>query len=308
MFNPQFVTHKVEENQTYGKFVLDPLPMSLGHSLGVAIRRSLLSSLRGAAITSVKVEGVPHLFSSIKGVKESVLEIILHLKQLRFELNGEGPYRLILQVKGVGKVYGKDIEGDTKVVNKDLYIAEITDAKGKLDIEAIVETGIGYSPSEEREKKEYGFIPVDASFSPVKKVNYSVEAARIGRKSNLDRLVLEVWTDGSIKPSDALRQSAVVLSDYFSYILSGKDLPKSKTEAEQEEAKKEAIDQKLYEVIIDELNLPSRVINALLRENIETVADLVKAGKEKLTNMKGVGKKSIELIEEELKKMGITLS
>ncbi len=139
-------------------------------------------------------------------------------------------------------------------------------------------------------------------------LNFKVEEARIGRKSNQDRLILEVFTDGSINPREALKESSTLLSNYFEYLLSGKDTPVSKEEKTEEQTNKEAIDKKLYEVIIDELNLPSRVINALLRENIETVADLIKAGREKLTDMKGVGKKSIELIEEELKKMGIVLN
>ena len=307
MLNPNFYTQKVEDRDDYGKFILEPLALSFGQSLGVALRRVLLSSLKGAAITSVKFGEVSHLFSTIKGVKESVLDIVLNLKQLKFKAKGDGPFKVGLAVKKAKKIYGKDVEGEAMVVNKDLYIAEVTNAKGKLDVEAIVEEGRGYLPAEEREKTEPGFIPVDAFFSPVKKVNFKVEEARVGRKSNLDRLILEIWTDGTIKPSDALRQAAALLSDYFGYILSGRDTPKPKVEKDEEAARKESVDQKLYEVIIDELNLPSRVINALLRENIETVADLVKAGKESLTDMKGVGKKSIELIDEELKKMGIEL-
>ncbi|OGK11872.1 DNA-directed RNA polymerase subunit alpha [Candidatus Roizmanbacteria bacterium RIFCSPLOWO2_01_FULL_37_12] len=307
MISPNFFTQKVEEKSDYGKFILEPLAPSFGQSLGVGLRRTLLSSLKGVAITSVKIDEASHLFSTIKGVKESVLDIVLNLKRLKFEIGGEGPFKINLSVKGLKKVYGKDIEGEASVINKDQYIAEVTTAKGKLEIEAVVERGIGYFPAEEREKSETGFIAVDAFFSPVTKVNFKVEEARVGRKSNLDRLILEIWTDKTIKPSDALRQATQLLSEYFSYILSGRDAPKPKLEGSEEIAKKELIDQKLFEVIIDELNLPSRVINALLRENIETVADLVKAGKDSLTDMKGVGKKSIELIEEELKKMGIEL-
>ena len=307
MLSPSFYTQKVEEGDKYGKFILEPLVPSFGQSLGVTLRRVLLSSLKGAAITSVKIEEAPHLFSTLKGVKESVLDIVLNLKQLKFDVSGEGPFKLNLSAKGPKKIYGKDIEGEVKVVNKDLYIAEITTDKGKLEIEAIVEVGIGYISAEEREKTESGFISVDAFFSPVGKVNFKVEEARMGRKSNLDRLILEIWTDGTMKPVEALKQASHLASEYFSYILSGRDTPKTKVEVDEEIQKKEAVDQKLYEVIIDELNLPSRVINALLRENIETVADLVKVGKETLSNMKGVGKKSIELIEGELKKMGIEL-
>lgn len=308
MLNPSFSTQKVEETATYGKFVLEPLPLSFGQSLGHALRRTLLSSLEGAAITNVKIEGVPHLFSTLKGVKESAMEIMLNLKELKFEAKGEGPFKIELKAKGPGKIYGKDIEGEIKPVNTDVYIGEITDEKGKLDLEGIVEVGMGYSSVEERESKQYGFTSVDAFFSPVKKVNFKVSEARVGRKTNFDRLTLEVWTDGSVKPSDALLKSSKILADFFAYFLSGKDTPKVKVEQTEEEAKRLEIDKKLFEIIIDELSLPSRVINALLREHIETVADLVKAGKEKLTNMKGVGKKSIELIDEELKKMGIALN
>jgi len=308
MLHPNFFTKKIDESGDYSKFVIEPLPFSFGLSLGNAIRRTLLSSLRGTAVTNVKVEGAPHLFSPLKGVKESVLEIVLNLKQLRFKIKGNGPFKMSLSAKKPGKIYGKDLEGEVEVVNGDLYIGEVTDSKGRLELEAIVELGFGYLPAEEREQRETGFIPVDAFFSPVKKMNFKVEEARMGRKSNLDRLVMEIWTDGSIKPQDALKESSALLGEYFNYLLSGKDTPVAKIEKSEEEVKKESEDKKLYEIIIDELNLPSRVINALLRENIETVADLVKVGHEKLTNLKGVGKKSIELIEEELKKMGIELS
>ncbi len=306
MMAPNFFTQKVDQDGSYGKFVLEPLPLSFGQSLGHSLRRTLLSSLTGAAITNVKIDGAAHLFTTTKGVKESVLEIVLNLKQLKFDARDGGPYKISLKTKGVGKIYAKDIEGEVKPVNADAYIAEITDDKGKLEIEAIVEVGSGYSQVEEREKKEYGFIPVDSFFSPVRKVNFKVEEARVGRKTNFDRLIVEIWTDGSIKPEDALKESSALMSSFFAHILSGKDTPQKKEERIEEE-NQEMIDKKLYEIIIDELSLPSRVINALLREHIETVADLVKVGKDKLTDMKGVGKKSIELIDEELKKMGIEL-
>lgn len=305
MFDPNFYTQQLEQSNTYGKFVLEPLPLSFGQSLGHALRRTLLSSLTGAAITNVKIDGVPHLFTTIKGVKESVLEIVLNLKKLRFEAKEAGPFKITLEAKKIGKIYGKDIQGEIKPVNGDLYLAEITDEKGYLKLEAIVEGGVGFSPVEERENRVTGYIPIDASFSPVTKVNFKVEEARVGRKTNFERLILEITTNGSIKPNEALRQAAVLLSSYFNHILSGKDVFEEKEKVEVQE--KVVFDKKLSEIIIDELNLPSRVINALLRENIETVADLLKAGREKLIKMKGVGKKSMELIENELKKMEIEL-
>lgn len=307
MSKPNFITKREEENSTFGKFTLELLPVSFGHSLGNALRRTLLSSLPGLAITQVKVSQAPHFFTTLKGVKESVLEIILNLKQLRFKAVNEGDYKISLTAKGRGKIYGKDIVGEIQVVNKDVYLAEITDDKAKLEIEAIVEAGTGYLSADEREKTEFGFSPVDAFFSPVKKVNFVVEEARLGRKINLDRLIIEVVTDGSIKPSAALRDATLILSNYFNYILSGEDKPTDKVAKTGEEVEKEQVDKRLNEIIIDELDLPSRVINALLRENIETVAELVKVGKGKLATYKGVGKKSVALIEEELKKLGVNL-
>lgn len=307
MLKPNFFTVSSEAGD-YGKFVIEPLPTGFGNSIGHALRRTLLSSLKGAAITYVKVDGATHLFTTISGVKESVLDIILNLKQLRFDVKEGGPFKISIDLKGVKKVTGKNIEGEISPVNKDLYIGEISDNKGKLSVEAIVEIGIGYSTVEERDEKKAGYIPVDAFFSPVKKVVIKVTEARVGRKANFDKLTVEVWTDGSISPKSALKEASSLLADHFAYILSGKDTPVAKDKKTDEEVKKEAIDKKLFEIIIDELNLPSRVINALLREKIETVADLMKVGRDKLMEMKGVGKKSIQLIEEELKKMGIALN
>jgi len=176
-----------------------------------------------------------------------------------------------------------------------------------LKIEAIVEVGLGHSLVEERTEKEYGYIPVDAFFSPVKKVNYKVEESRIGRKANFDRLIIEVWTDKSITPTESLKQATLILSDHFNHLLSGKDNPKPKEERSEEEIKREKEDEKVYNTIIDELNLPSRVINTLLREKIETVGDLIEVGKDNLRKMKGVGKKSVDLIESELSKLNISL-
>ena len=309
MIKPNFVTHQIELTDNYGKFIIDPLPRSFGQSLGTALRRTLLSSLKGAAVTSVKIKGVPHLFITLKGVKESALELTLNLKQLRFATSDSTtPLKLNLVKKGIGKIYGKDVKGDTEVINKDLYIGEITDNKTELDIEIVVETNIGYLSAEENITKESDFIAVDAFFSPVRKVEFKVEEARVGRKTNADKLTIEITTDGSISPANALKNSAAMLAEFSAYILSGNDNPQPKEEKLEAEAAQDSVDKKLYEIIIDELNLPSRVINALLRENIETVADLIKVGKEKLTTMKGVGKKSIELIEEELKKMNISLN
>ncbi len=305
MLEPQFSLTVQEESNTYAKFVYEPLDASFGHSIGNALRRTLLSSLPGAVMGYVTFKKAPHFFTTIPGVKESVLDIVLNLKQIRFKANGEGPFHVNLSVKGAKKVYAKDITGEVEAVNGDLYIAEVTDDKASLDFDAIVEVGYGYQPSEEKDAQS-GYVAIDSSFSPVTKVNYKVEEARVGRKTNYDRLILEVWTDGSISPQQALEESALTLTKHFQSIHDGKSLVDSQSN-EEAGAQQEAKNPKAYETIIDELNLPSRVINALLRENIETVADLVERGKEDLTNLKGVGKKSIDLIVDELEKMDVEL-
>ncbi len=307
MINPNFYTQVLNLSETEGTFVIDPLPAGFGHSLGNALRRTLLSSIKGAALTQIKINNVNHLFSTIKGIKESVLELSLNLKQLRFRYQGDGPFKIEIEAKGMKKIFGKDVTGEVEVINKDQYIGELTDNKAKLEIEGIVETGIGYQTAEERKEREFGYIALDAYFSPIKKVNFKVETARVGGKSDCQRLIIEIATDGSIKPDEALRQACQLLANYFLRVLSGEDKPPVKEEKSIDEVKRQEMDNRFSEIIIDELNMPSRIINALLREKIETVADLIKVGRSKLTTMKGVGKKSIELIEEELKKMGIDL-
>lgn len=305
MLEPMFTLKKEESNNSYGKFVYEPFNLSFGNSIGNAMRRTLLSSLEGAAISYVKFDQAPHVFATITGVKESALDIVLNLKQVRFKAKGDGPFKLSLSAKGEKKLYAKDLEGDIEVVNGDLYICEVTDKKGKIDIEAIVETGYGYVGSDEREKNA-GYISVDSSFSPVVRVNFKVEEARVGRKTDYERLIIEVWTDGSITPEKAIEDAAKILRDHFMAMIGVEEVDKNEIKAAVVAVSDSG--PKAYQVIIDELNLPSRVINALLREKIETVADLVERGREDLTNLKGVGKKSIDLIEEELKKMDVEIS
>ncbi|MFA9288803.1 MAG: DNA-directed RNA polymerase subunit alpha [Weeksellaceae bacterium] len=300
-------TTKIEEStESFGRFTYEPLHTSFANSIGNGLRRTLLSALPGAAIGYVKFQQADHQFAAIKGVKESALEIIFNLKQVRFKATGEGPFRVTLSAKGAKKIYAKDLTGDVEVANGDMYIAQLTDDKAQLDIEAIVQVGYGYVPSEEQEK-ETGYISLDTAFSPVVRVNFKVEEARVGRKSNYERLILDVWTDATISPEDAMKTAAVLLQNHFAMITEGKQAQLEDSSATAQAAVKEAGNPKAYETIIDELNLPSRVINALLRENIETVADLLERGREELTNLKGVGKKSIDLIEEELKKMDVQL-
>ena len=251
MVQPNFFTKVVEETSTYGKFSIEPLPLSFGNSMGNALRRTLLSSLKGSAITQIRVVNADHMFSTIKGVKESVLEILLHLKQLKFETNREGSFMMHLEVKGAGKVTGKDISGEAKVVNSDLYIAEITDEKAKIDIDFVVETGVGSLGEDEIENKDSDYVTVEAFFSPVKRVNFKIEEARVGRKTNFDRLVMDIWTDGTVSPSQSLKDAATILSEHFSYVLSGKDNPQNKEDQSVAVAVTKEVDQKLNDIIID---------------------------------------------------------
>lgn len=304
MLTPQFTTKTGSLSETFGIFTFEPLAQSFGESMGNALRRTLLSSLEGTAVVGIKIEGVPHLFSVLKGVKETALELTLNLKQVNFKKGAEGTHKVTLNKKGIGKVLASDLEGDIEVVNKDLYIGEITDTKGKIELEVLVETGLGYVPAHEQSQKESGYIPVDSAFSPVKKVIYTVEEARVGRKSDSDRVILSVWTDGSISPEDAVKQASTILSAQFAHVFAQIDSQATKSVISAEATGIIEMNKKFNDLIIDELNLPSRVVNALLRENIETVADLVKIGEDKLVAYKGLGRKSIDLIKDELKKLG----
>jgi DNA-directed RNA polymerase subunit alpha len=309
MLNPTFYTKQTVKTEGVNTvFTFEPLPQSSGHTMGNAYRRTLLSAIPGAAITGVKFAGVSQLYTTIQGVKESVLDIVMNLKQVRFKTPSEGTFKVSFLAKGAGKIFAKDIEGEAEVVNGEAYIAEITSDKGKLDVEMIVEVGYGFSATEERTPVETGFTAIDTSFSPIRLVNYSIEEARVGRKSNFERLILEVKTDGSITPEEAVKKVSEILAAQFAHVLSGKDV--APVETEESISTKQIHDNKskALETIIDELNLPSRVINALLREKIETVADLVTRGKADLVGLKGVGRKSIDLIEEELKKMDVELT
>ncbi len=303
MLNADFETKIEKQDNTYAKFSISPLPVSFGHSMGLALRRTLLSSIPGYAVVEVEIKGVNHQFETIKGVKESVLDIILNLKNLHIKAK-EDEIELKVAKKGVAKVLAKDLEGQADIVNKDLVIAQITDPKTEFEMTVRLKKGIGHRFAEDIKDKRFGVLYVDAFFSPVRKVNFTVEEARKGRDIAYDKLNLEVWTDGSVEPEEAVKIARSYLADHFAYLLSGKDQPKQKEEKTDEEIAREQELKQMEGIIIDELNLPSRIINALLREKIETVADLVEYGRARLESMKGLGKKSVQLIEEELNKLG----
>ena len=291
------------EKENYTQFVIEPLEAGFGHTMGNGLRRVLLSSLEGSAVTSVKIEGVPHMFSNVKGVAEEVIGIILNIKKLRVKVFSDKPIRLKVSASGKGEVKAKDLEiiGDGEVANPDLVLATITDTKTRLNIEMVAEQGKGYSMAEDRKSGEIGTIAVDALFSPVVNVNYTVEPTRVGRRIDLDKLILEVETDGTITPTDALNEAAKILSSTFKQIYEPVEVPET-------EAPKEAIVDETLKMSIEEIDLPVRIANALKAIEVNTVEELVNVPRTQLLKAKNLGAKSLSLISEKLAERGLSLS
>lgn len=292
MLNPLFQIKKEKETADYGKFVIEPLEQGYGHTLGNALRRVLLTSLPGAAVTQVKITGVKHQFSTLEGLKEDIIEFILNLKQLRIKYEGEKPAKLTLDVTGPKEVKASDIKTPAKVeiINKDHVLGNLANKKSRLKAEMVVESGFGFSPAEERKREKLGIIPVDASYSPVKKVNYRVEATRVGRRTDLDRLIFEITTNGTIKPNEALKKTASILVEYFNQVVSPKKAPKVKK-------KEEVTPLGMLELTVEELDLPTRIANALRKGGYGTLGDLTAASRADLTKVKNLGEKSIKVVE-----------
>jgi len=304
MNEPNFTIKTEIEKDDYGKFVIEPLDQGYGHTLGNSLRRVLLTSLRGAAITSVKIDGVDHQFSTLSGLKEDIVEFILNLKRVRFKLSAEKPVVATFSIKGPKKVTASEIKAaGLEVVNKDLYLGELTSNRTKLSVELTVESGVGFRGIEEYEgKKEVGVIILDALFSHITRVNYKVEATRVGRMTNLDKLVIEIWTDGTIAPLDAIKEAAKILVTYFLQVYE----PKAKTS--EGVAVTPTISEEILKMTLEELDLPTRIVNALHNGGIDTVGQLLGAPKKKLYDIKNLGNKSITTIEEVLRQKGIALT
>lgn len=304
MIEPKFVLKKETEKEDYGKFILEPLEQGYGQTLGTSLRRVLLTSLKGAAVTRVKIDGVKHPFSTLAGLKEDIIELTLNIKKIRFKLTGDKAVTATLSLKGPKKVFARDIEcAEGEIVNGDLYLGELTSNKGKLAIALTVEPGYGYVTAEEFEgKKEVGTIVLDALFTPVVRVNYKVEATRVGRMTNLDKLIMEIWTDGTITPYDSLKEAAKTLVSYFMQVYE----PKAKST--DSVAVTPAISEEILKMTLEELDLPTRIVNALHNGGIETVGQLLGTPKKELYKIKNLGAKSITHIEEILREKGIALT
>jgi len=297
---PIFEIKEEKHTNNYGMFVISPLEAGYGNTLGVALRRVLLTSLKGAAITKVKINGVKHQFSSLKGMKEDVLEFVLNLKQVRLSYKGEKPVKITLSANKAGEVKAGDLKvpADVKVANPDLVLANLS--KGaKLEAEMEVANGRGFSPFEEREKGGVGTIPLDATFSPIVRVNYKVEETRVGRVTNYDKLTLEVWTDGTMLPKDALTTGAHTLISYFGQIVN----PKATKVVESQMPKDNlGVTGKLS---VEEISLPTRVSNALIKAGFDTVEKLVTAKKEDIVKVRNLGEKSLKVIRVALAEKGV---
>lgn len=300
---------KVESDvltRDYGRFVIGAMEQGYGVTLGNSLRRVLLSSLPGAAITSMRLTDVHHEFSDIPHVKEDVMQLMLNVKQIRLKLHGEGPMRMRLEVRGEGVVTAGDIivPPEIDINNPDLYLFTTDSNKARLDIEFQVEAGRGYSPAEQRGKLPIGEVPVDAIYSPVKRVNFEVEAARVGLMTNYDRLILEIWTDGTMRPQEALRQAAMVLVQHLQ-LISGVALDEMLPESGIES---KGIPSELSIKPIEDLELSVRVYNALKRTGISTIGDLldmIEKNGGTLTNLRNFGDKSMTELTEKLRERGL---
>ncbi|MCS6777524.1 MAG: DNA-directed RNA polymerase subunit alpha [Chloroherpetonaceae bacterium] len=305
----------LESNSEYGKFVVEPLERGYGVTLGNSLRRVLLSSIPGAAITYVKIDKVLHEFSTIPGVKEDTTELLLNLKDLNIKVERNGgdyrhePKTLRLDVKGSGRVTGADIvcPEDVQIVNPEAYIATISDEDATLRIDMTVETNKGYVPPERLERRNQigiGVIPMGAAFTPVRKVNYTVEATRVKSDTSLERLVLEVWTNGTITPENAIGEAARILMQYFSLFAGNLSADGMLASLTQEE---EAPVENAPNVRIEELDFSVRTYNCLKKANILTIPELIQYTENDLMQIRNFGKKSLEEVREKLQQLGLTL-
>ena len=311
----------VSEDSTKGIYEIDGLYPGYGHTLGNSLRRIILSSLVGSAITSLKIEGTDHEFSVIDGIKEDVITILLHLKQVRFRLNTDEPQIVKLQIKGPKVVTAEDIKvgGQVEILNKDLYIAEVT-GKNTFSVEMTVEKGLGFVPKEvhQKIKNEVGVISLDAIFTPIRRVAYEVENMRVGDKTNHNRLRMIIETDGTISPREALEKAITIMVEQLQAIvgftITKKIVDKEEEMAEKIEGKKEGEKKgegseftDTLKTRIDTLDLSTRTLNALAGANIRTIGGIARKKKEDLLEIEGIGDKGIQEIKKVLGEYGITL-
>jgi len=295
------------EARNYGKFIISPLERGYGVTLGNALRRVLLSSLEGTAVTSIRIADMLHEFSDIPGVREDVLQVMLQIKQLRLILDGVDATRMHLEVRGEGVVTAADVVAppEVQIINPDLYLFTADNAKTRLDIEFMVERGRGYSPANERGRMPIGELPVDAIFGPVKRVNCNVQAARVGQSTNYDKLVLEIWTDGTLSPENALSGPAKILIEHLRYIAGVSE--ETLTIAIEKEVAGSRLTSEVAETPVESLDLSVRVFNSLKRTGITTVGDvleLLDKGDQAVMSIRNFGEKSLEELRAKMHEKG----
>ncbi len=303
---PKQVVADAGNTTGYGKFVIEPLERGFGITLGNALRRVLLSSLQGAAITAVRIEGVLHEFSTLPGVIEDVTEIILNLKLVRLKLHGDGPKKGIFEVNGRREVKAGDmqVDADVQILNPDLHIATLN-RDGDLRMEVDINGGRGYASADQHQQgdRPIGVIPVDSLFSPVTKVNYHVEATRLGQRIDYDKLTIEVWTDDSILPADAVAWSAKLLRDHFDLFIHFEEEPM--IEGDEEEDPQITHVRRLLEKSVEELELSVRSSNCLRAAEIKSIGDLVQKTESEMLKYRNFGRKSLKEIQDLLAEMGL---
>lgn len=297
---------EVGQNNCYGKFVVEPLERGFGHTLGNSLRRVLLSSLPGVAVSSVHIEGVQHEFSTVPGVKEDVTEIILNLKGLAVKMYTDNPKQVVVDVKGPCVLTAGDINVDDEVeiINPDLHIATLNE-DAHLQMQLMLEKGRGYVSADKNKNASMpiGVIPMDSIFTPIRKVNYAVEDTRVGQITDYDRLTLEIWTNGTLKPEEAISGAAKILSEHLSLFVSLTDQVIPVSMVQPEDDKKE----KVLEMTIEELDLSVRAYNCLKRAGINSVAELVQRNQEDMMKVRNLGRKSLEEVEQKLEALGLGL-
>jgi len=306
----QIVKDEAVSTETYGKFYAEPFEGGYGRTMGNSLRRVLLSSLEGAAVSSIKIKGAPHEFCNLKGVVEDVTEIVLNVKQLLFKSYVREPQTIRVRVEGPGEVLAGDIEcpDSVEVLNPDFRICTLAEG-GVFEAEMEVRVGRGYCPAElnKKENQEIGVIPVDSLFSPVRRVKYEVENTRVGRRTDYDKLIVEIWTDGRVEPDDALTMSAAILRHHLDvFVRYDKDLIEFEESKKQIDLEKEELRRKLN-ISVNEIELSVRAANCLNNANITTVGELAQKTEAEMLKYRNFGKKSLNEIKAKIQEMGLSL-
>jgi DNA-directed RNA polymerase subunit alpha len=295
----------LQQTEDYAKFQVDPLERGFGLTLGNALRRVLLSSMPGAAVTAVRIERIYHEFATIPGVKEDTTELLLNLKQLRLKSHSDQPVTLRLEAQGPGVVTAADLiyPSEIEIANPELHIATLDSPDARLDMELTVERGVGYLPSDGRESVPLGVVPVDAVFTPIRRVNYTVESARVGARTDLDRLVIDVQTDGTITPVAALVQSANILIDQFALFQELQQERRGK--ADKQGLSAGPVPSRIFDMPIEQLELSQRTYNCLKRSQITKVGQILQMSENELLSLRNFGQKSLVELREKLQEHGV---